>query len=310
MEISRGTARTSNCLRACLVGIVCAAGMLLAGHYAAADAEEYSAYSDPNKTALSVILSEEGNAREFREEFGLADGEMQKVLSAVREENEKLAGEYAQSEEIVASNKSLSDAKISSKIAGSDYDETVEGAIEQTKEDVTALLPEGDEPDLEAWVDEQWGQEAASGADTGRVVETKSGSRALWCRVYATQYVGYTRYEASLPHRGLKFGSQPKVPIKRGARLIQPRIKEVGPWNTYDNYWRTGRQRTMWKKLPRCMPEAYAAYYRNYNRGRDEYGRQVLNPAGVDLTPAAAKALGFAKYQNGVVYVKFYWVPR
>ncbi len=48
----------------------------------------------------------------------------------------------------------------------------------------------------------------------------------------------------------------------------------------------------MWKNLPRCKPEAQAAYFNNYNNGRDEFGRKVLNPAGVDLTPAVARRIG------------------
>ncbi len=76
-------------------------------------------------------------------------------------------------------------------------------------------------------------------------------------------------------------------------------IKEVGPWNIHDNYW--DKRRDMWKNLPRGKPEAEAAYYNNYNRGRDEFGRKVLNPAGVDLTPRAARKLGLRKYQNAWV---------
>ena len=41
----------------------------------------------------------------------------------------------------------------------------------------------------------------------------------------------------------------------------------------------------MWRKLPRCKPQAQAAYFRDFNRGKDQFGREVLNPAGVDLTP-------------------------
>ena len=66
----------------------------------------------------------------------------------------------------------------------------------------------------------------------------------------------------------------------------------------------------MWKDLPRCKPEAQAAYYNNYNRGKDEFGREVLNPAGVDLTPAVARGMGLRKYQNAWVYVRFPWIRR
>ncbi len=66
----------------------------------------------------------------------------------------------------------------------------------------------------------------------------------------------------------------------------------------------------MWKDLPRCRPEAQAAYFQNYNGGKDEFGREVLNPAGVDLTPAVARDLRLAKYQNAWVYVNYPWVRR
>lgn len=49
---------------------------------------------------------------ELQREFGLADEEVGSILAAINEENGKLAREFAQSEKIVASNKSLSDAKI------------------------------------------------------------------------------------------------------------------------------------------------------------------------------------------------------
>jgi hypothetical protein len=58
-------------------------------------------------------------------------------------------------------------------------------------------------------------------------------------------------------------------------------VWDVGPWNTTDNYWHVPRAR--WGDLPRGLPEAQAAYQNNYNGGMDQYGRQVANPAGIDL---------------------------
>ncbi len=299
----RGRRLVAPCLVLCVAG-----GLASMGE---AGGQEYSAYSDTEKPVISFLLSEEENVRDFRETFDLDDRETEKALSIVRAENERLAEEYAESEKLVAANRSLPDEEVSGKIAASDYDETVEGTIAETKDGVEALLPEGDQLELKAWVDEQWREEAASASDEGsaRLVETKGG-RKLVCKVFATQYIAYTRFEAALPHRTLKFGSRPEVPIKRGKRTVRPRIKEVGPWNTYDNYWQTGSKRTMWKNLPRCTPEAKAAFYSNYNGGKDEFGREVLNPAGVDLTPAVARRLGLARYQNAWVYVKFPWMRR
>lgn len=301
----RGRRLVAPCLALCVAGSLASAG--------GAGGQEYSAYADPEKPAISFLLSDDENVRDFRETFGLDERETEKALSIVRAENERLAGEYAESEKLVAANRSLPDEEISGKIAASDYDETVASAVEETKDDIAALLPVAERDRFAAWVDERWRQEVAESSEggSGRVVEGKGGARTLVCdRIFATQYQGYTRFEAALPHRGLKFGDRPEVPIIRGKRSIRPRIKEVGPWNTYDNYWRSGKKRDMWKDLRRCVPEARAAFYNNYNRGEDEFGREVLNPAGVDLTPVAARKLGLDRYQNAWVAVRFPFVRR
>ncbi len=287
----------------------------LVGDSAALDAEEYSAYSDPEKPVLSVILSEERNVEEFAKRFGLSEEKVEDVLAAVRKENEALAQEYGESERIVAANRGISDEEVARKISASGYHEEVRSAVAATKGEVEAILPEEhSSAELESWVDGQWDQEVreASTEESAEVVRTGSGKRKLRCKVFATQYHGYTRYEAALPHRKLKFGARPKVRIRRvnHSRVVRPKVKEVGPWNTYDNYWAKRENRTMWKKLRRCTPEAQAAYYNNFNNGRDEFGRKVLNPAGVDLTPRVARGLGLRKYQNAWVYVRFPWIRR
>ncbi len=118
----------------------------------------------------------------------------------------------------------------------------------------------------------------ASEGGSGRIVEGKGGRTLVCDKVFATQYDRYTEFEAALPHRELKFGDRPEVPIIRGKRSIRPRIKEVGPRNTYDNYWRSGKNRDMWKDLRCCVPEARAAFYNNYNRGEDEFRQGGAQP--------------------------------
>lgn len=292
------------CLALCVAG-----GLASAGD---AGGREYSAYADPEKPVISFLLSDEENLRDFRQTFGLNDRETEKALSIVRAENERLAQEYAESEKILAANRSLPDEEVSGRIAASDYDETVVSAVDETKDDLTALLPDSEQDRLAAWVDERWREAVAESSEgaSGRMVQSKAGRRLVCDRVFATQYRGYTRFEAALPHRALKFGDRPEVPIMRGKRAIRPRIKEVGPWNTRDNYWRKGKKRDMWSDLPRCIPEARSAYYRDYNNGKDEFGRKVLNPAGVDLTPRAAKRLGLDRYQNAWVAVRFPFARR
>lgn len=293
-----------------LLAAVLTLAVLLAGHPSSADAKTYSAFSDPEKTALSFVLSDERNARDFREEFGLTAGEMGRVLAAVREENEKLAGERAESERVVEANEELPKERVREKIAASDYDETLRAAIAETKAAVRAVLPEDRRGDLKPWVDGQW-REATRESLAGEAATGRATATGLTCKVYATQYVGYTRFEVALPHRILKFNGGYKVRVDRGGYgATWAPVKEVGPWNTYDNYWQTGKYRTMWSSLPRCIPEARAAYYNNFNNGKDEYGRKVLNPAGVDLTPAVARELGMGEYESRWVHVYMPWARR
>jgi hypothetical protein len=288
---------------------------LLVGDRVTVEAEEYSAYSDPEKPAISVILSERQNVDEFRARFGLSEGQVADVLAATRRENRALAREFGESEHVLAANKDLPKREIATKIAASDYDERVTAAVARTKGRIEAILPEDRRADLQGWVDEHWDQEvqAASTADsTGIFTASGYHRHGIKCNVFATQYYGNTRREVALPHSKLKFGSRPRVHIRRtaGGPRVRPRVKEAGPWNIHDNYWARKKHRVMFKRVPRCKPEAQYAYYQNFNGGKDEFGRKVLNPAGVDVTPAVARSMGLKKYQNAWVYVRFPWVHR
>ncbi|WP_060710462.1 hypothetical protein [Pseudonocardia sp. HH130629-09] len=72
-----------------------------------------------------------------------------------------------------------------------------------------------------------------------------------------------------------------KVCAPNGRCAIAP-VWDIGPWNTKDDYWNPSDQREMWKDLPQGVPQAAAA--RNgHNGGKDQFGRRVANPAGIDL---------------------------
>ncbi|MEJ8280605.1 hypothetical protein [Pseudonocardia spirodelae] len=72
-----------------------------------------------------------------------------------------------------------------------------------------------------------------------------------------------------------------KVCAPNGRCAIAP-VWDIGPWNTKDDYWNPSSQREMWKDLPQGVPQAAAA--RNgHNGGKDQFGRKVANPAGIDL---------------------------
>jgi hypothetical protein len=292
--------------------VVAVAGAGLAFGSPGAGAKGYSAYHDPQKPVLSFLLSDHRNVEELQKEFGLSDEKVQEILTAVREQDATLDREYDESDRIVEANKGASDKKIKDEIAASDFDEKVNQAVAKTKSEVEDLLPKGRADDLGPWVDEQWQAETAEYEATSEATYQVSSS-GYSCRVWMTYYTGNSRYEVALPHWKVKFSGGRRVRItdvRKGTSAGAP-VKETGPWNTRDNYWRASKYRTMWNDLPRCVPEAQAAFYDNYNRGEDQFGREVANPAGIDITPAVARRMDvWRKIQRrGLINVRvqFLW---
>ncbi len=301
-----GSSREGLGLALLLTVAIVAGGGALAGGAPEAGAQGYSPYSDPEKPALSHVLSDQRNVAEFQEQFGLGDGEMEAVLSAVREENEGLSRAQGESRRVIEPSGGLSDEQVRGRIQASKYDEKVEEAVARTKTTVERVLPSDRRPELKTWVDNKWQQERQKAQERGaanRAAASATGTR--YFEVFATQYEGYTNYEVALPHKGLKFDGGYKVSLSLGDRAASAPVKEVGPWNLKDNWWDKSRYRTKWNDLPRGLPEAEAAFYDNYNKGKDGFGRKVLNPAGVDLTPAVAKKLGLRKYENAWIWVSY-----
>ena len=83
-------------------------------------------------------------------------------------------------------------------------------------------------------------------------------------------------------------------------------VWDVGPWNTKDDYWNPSATREMWKDLPQGKPEAQAAYQDGYNGGKDQFGRAVANPAGVDLADGTFWD-GLKLTDNSWVTVTYQW---
>ncbi len=81
-------------------------------------------------------------------------------------------------------------------------------------------------------------------------------------------------------------------------------VWDVGPWNTRDDFWNYSRQ--MWPSLPRGVPEAQAAYQNGFNGGRDQFGRTVTNPSGIDLADGTFWD-GVGLRDNAWVTVTFLW---
>lgn len=85
-------------------------------------------------------------------------------------------------------------------------------------------------------------------------------------------------------------------------------VWDVGPWNTTDDYWNPPTTRQRWKDLPQGRPQAQAAFENRHNGGRDGFGRQVRNPAGIDLADGTFYGLGLRN--NAFVRVDYLWTAR
>jgi len=148
------------------------------------------------------------------------------------------------------------------------------------------------------------------------------------CYVFATQF-DLPSVAVALPDKYIKFAnlnwpildsygdwyqnSTYYVTVIRDEYILEAPVMDVGPWNEDDNYWNYAEwfsegfppYRRMFDELSLCMPEARAAFERNYNNGLDQFGRQVLNAAGIDLTFEAAEKLGLGFLENAWVTVVF-----
>lgn len=71
------------------------------------------------------------------------------------------------------------------------------------------------------------------------------------------------------------------VRLEYKGRTAEAPVWDVGPWNIRDDYW--SEQRETSTDLPRWTSQAEAAFFQNYNNGRDRFGRFVTIPTSIDL---------------------------
>ncbi|MGH3886612.1 MAG: hypothetical protein ACRDSZ_08580 [Pseudonocardiaceae bacterium] len=96
-----------------------------------------------------------------------------------------------------------------------------------------------------------------------------------------------------------------KVCSDRGRCEWAP-VWDVGPWNTTDDYWNPSDARQSWPDVPQGVPQAQAAHEDGHNEGRDQFGRQVRNPAGIDLADGTFWD-GLGLRDNSWVTVTYLW---
>jgi hypothetical protein len=113
----------------------------------------------------------------------------------------------------------------------------------------------------------------------------------------------------ALPSRralGSNGSGEYSVRVCANKRCAWAPVWDVGPWNTTDDHWSSPGSRQRWRDLAQGTPEADAAYRKGYNKGKDQYGRKVKNPSGVDLGDGTFYD-GLKLKGNSYVTVTYQW---
>jgi hypothetical protein len=275
------------------------------------------------KPVLHYLLysSLTGEAQDLFKTLSLSEEEVSRLKEIAIEENQQIQVLYWEAQDAVRGKDRSPTAQ---DIAL--YNERVEKVLHNTDRAIRQLL--GPRYLLfREWIREWWTREVETVTRLKQPVGTLSD--ASWCYVFATQYYGYTNYGVALPDKYVKFANLGwYIPPPWDSRYNNPPytvniyragywvwnvlVREVGPWNTDDNYWDSAlgyNARRMFTDIPLCWSEAEYAYYYNYNNGKDQFGRTVTVPSSVDLTPAVAADLGLKYLQNAWVYVAYSDLP-
>lgn len=156
---------------------------------------------------------------------------------------------------------------------------------------------------------------------------------ALRLRIYATRegLVGGTTANGHVIKERDHFVALPstRVLCSKGGYEFQVKLEhngytetapvwDIGPWNIHDNYWEPEDQRLIFQYLKdggqhgglvQGLPESQAAYENDFNSGRDEFSRRVVNPAGIDLADGTFWD-GLNLNNNAWITVKYLWLEE
>lgn len=273
------------------------------------------------KPVFSVLLGSQKAQAQLATQAAWPHAVQESIRTVVEEEQQMLQSLRLESD-LIVQDPTLAPADVAQALDALQYNTRVEALAQASLQAFRQVIPGAEWAWFEGWAARAW-EEAAARRPTVHE-ETRAGVTTLTYNVYATQYDAYTTNEVAVPDKYVKFASQGtqyssaypntldyRVTLVRGSYSYTVRVYEVGPWNIDDNYWNAAndpvRPRRLFKDLPQGMPEAQAAYYDNYNGGKDQSGRTVGNPAGVDLAVEVAPKLGLAYLENDWVDVTYLW---
>jgi len=318
--------------------IILAVFLMLAAAPDGRGAETVTPWLDDGKPIASFLFTNEEMLNRLQSDLGLTPAQTDDVRAAGKKEAAALAGLKKESESVVGRT-DLAVSQKQSAVTEMQYNERLRITVSTARMEVETALGADQRARLAGWVEarmseqrQQFMQAATTAArgDTrtagvagGATTAATSGGY----RIYATQYYsnfGPDSVDVAVPdkyakfaslgweyHTGYPAGGNYSVNLSlNGRQLNGVQVKDCGPWNIDDNYWNTAggaRPRRLFAGLATGLPEAQAAYFDGYNGGKDQFGRTVANPAGIDLSPQAGVQLGLGYLVSGWIYVNFNW---
>ncbi len=247
----------------------------------------------------------------------LSDEEMKTVQEVARWETDALR-QLERESRVIVQDPMLSLEQKRRRIAAMGFNQRVEEIIHASQARLRNLLDEGSYARLVRWVEQRWPIERKLHG----VMAQQSAARTF--RIYATRYDSKGAYYVALPDKCPKFtnggnslcvdygyvvGQTYSVYLsyQKGTSAI---VGEAGPWNVDDAYWATYADptpRRMFADLPLGIPEAQAAYFNGYNGGKDQFGRTVTAPYGIDLARQVSIDIGLQPGVNDWINVSYMW---
>lgn len=270
------------------------------------------------KPVLSYFVLTASLSEAMRIELNLTDAQ----FVAIRQTAEQEAAELRALEEsslAIVQDEGLSLAEKRARIAASGYNQQVLDALTNTQARLQAALDGDAYARLVDWIEGRWLiEQELHGINALR--ET-SGTRKY--SIYATRF-DTDSYIVALPDKCLKLanggyhtcddsgyavGQNYSVRLKYETTTTA-KVGDSGPWNADDNYWSElgdPQPDRLFPDLPLGMPEAQAAYFDDYNNGKDQFGRIVTAPFGIDLNRQVSIDIGLEPGVNDWIEVEFLW---
>jgi hypothetical protein len=272
------------------------------------------------KPVLSYFLLTPTLAAELQAEVGLSAGQFAALQEAARGEVSRLQEIDRHSLEGSLPTQEFGltyPARGQTAAEAAAYNRQVLSAVQASAGAASEILGPEKFNRLVDWINTRWEVERRLHG-----IASATGKRSY--EVYATRFDSGGSYTVALPDKCLKIANngshlcddsgyavgqayEVKIDYQSSARVT---VGESGPWNVDDNFWAgvgDPQPRRMFIDLPRGMSAAQAAYFDDYNNGRDQFGRMVTSPVAIDLAREVSVDIGLQPGTNDWVTVTFLW---